>query len=126
MTALRLLVGRANLIATRCKIISNALFNASVTKLSAFMGPDEPTPVFTLWRNARTLRFQNSCQPSVGSKRSIHHYRPQFACFAVNMCPRISTRVFPQKGKSIDTGSGPHQSCLRLSMAVPEIGRAHV
>ena len=48
----------------------------------------------------------------------------QFACFAVDMCRRIFTRVFQQKEKFIATESGPRLFCLHSSIAVPGMSRA--
>ncbi len=48
---------------------------------------------------------------------------PPFACFAVDMCRRIFTRVFRQKEKFIATESGPRPFCLRSSIVVPGMSR---
>ena len=54
MTAHRSPAGRANLIATRYRITSNAPLSASPAELYAFTALDEQTQVFMPSRNART------------------------------------------------------------------------
>src|SRR6478672_6748409 len=63
------------------------------------MARGERTPVFTPWHNAHTLMPQTyPCQPTGGSKPSMHYCLPPFAYFAVDMYRRIFMRL-SAKGK---------------------------
>jgi hypothetical protein len=67
MTARHSQAGRANLMATLFRIISNARLSASLEGVCEFTGPDGRTQAFTLSRNAHTLMSRiNFRRPRVG------------------------------------------------------------
>ncbi len=59
------------------------------------------------------------CRPRVGRKRSMRYCLRRYACFAADMCRRISTRVFRQKVKFIATEFGARLFYLRSSTVAP-------